>query len=265
MKVTVEPFNTADFWRLSGPIKLRIYANQSFWTSDGQYIPRGTKGAANTAYLEVTCAVAGNVLTIPEIELDSTVDGLDSPWATYSAEFVAGGRRVTFLDNFAINTLAAGDPSTTWAEILILRNLLVPQTITDSLVRQINALVTLAVGNLNKSSETNLGVVAITENAIDVAFPIAVSANDPLWLALLAGSGLLVESDTAVIASTAAGDSRVTVANAAVTADSKIFPASQDAGVTGTLRIENVVPGVSFDIVSNNGGDNGTVAWTLTN
>lgn len=259
MKVLIEAFSSADFWKLTGSVKLRIYANQSFWTSNGQYVPRGTVGSANTAYLEVACTVLGSTLTIPDFEIDSTVDSLDNIWATYTAELVTDGKRVSFLANFAVNTLEAGDPSLTWGEIILLRNMLAPQSIPESLTRQIAAMITLAVGQLNRSSETNYGVTALTANPLDPAFPIAVGANDPVWLSLLAGTGMLAEIDTAVLV-----DGRVTIPAVAVAADSKIFHSAME-GVTGALHIENIVPGESFDIVSANFGDNGTVSWALAN
>lgn len=191
MKVIVEATVTPNLWHFTGAVKLRIYANQQFFNSDGQYVPQGTPGQAASAYLEITCAVAGNELTIPSFEIDSTVDGLDNIWSTYTAELVAGGKRKPFLTNFAINTLQPGDPSTTWAEIINLRNLLEPQSMPESLGRQVNALVTTAVGELNKSSETNTGVTALTADPVDPTFPIAVGANDPDYLALLAGSGAI--------------------------------------------------------------------------
>lgn len=184
MKVIIEAFNTADNWRLRGPVKFRIYADQSFFNSDGQYVAQGTPGNSNTAYLEVDCTAVANVLTIPSIEIDSTVDALDNPWATYTAEIVAQGRRVPFLANFPVNPIAEDDPSTTWGEIILQRNLLAPQSITESLSRQISGMISLAAGQLTKASETNTGVTALTANPLDPSFPVAVSADDPIWQAL---------------------------------------------------------------------------------
>ena len=56
---------------------------------------------------------------------------------------------------------------------------------------------------------------------------------------------------------------QVTVSNSAVTATAEIHASSQDDGVSGTLRVVNIKPGVSFDIVSTNLGDNGKVAWVM--
>lgn len=258
MKVPIEPYVTMDMWRLTGAVKLRIYANRSFWNSDGQYVPQGTPGAAQTAYLEINASVAGNALTVEGFEIDSTVDALDHPHTTYTAELIAGSKRVPFLQNFPINTLQVGDPSLTWPEIVILKNFFEPRSLPDSLTRQIYALISLAVGNLNKGSETNTGVVAISHAATDPTFPTAVSTTHPLWQSLESGTGLVVEADTAVMV-----DGAVVVASAAITANSKVLVNSQDEGVTGSLRVVDVVPGVSFTIRSSNGGDNGGVSWAI--
>lgn len=187
MKVTIEAINTPDIWHLTGSVKLRIYANQSFITAGGQFIPQSTPGTAQTSYLEVDCDVTGSVLTVPSFEIDSTVDGVDNQNSTYSAYLIAGGRRIPFLEHFAVNTLEPGDPSTTWGEIILLRNAFNPQTLPDSLIRQLLGHIQLAVGELNKASETNLGVTALTTDPLDPAFPIAVGANDPDWLDLVGG------------------------------------------------------------------------------
>ncbi len=56
---------------------------------------------------------------------------------------------------------------------------------------------------------------------------------------------------------------QITVFNIAVTQTSEIYASGQDDNVSGSLRITNIKPGVSFDIVSSNGADNGKVAWFL--
>lgn len=179
MKVVIEAYNTPQIWKLKGAVKLRIYADQSFWTSDGQWIPQGSPGSPNTHYLEVTCDVTGDVLTVPSFEIDSTVDALDGTQATYTAEIAASNKRVPFMQNFAVNTLEAGDPSMTWAEIALFRTAFNPQQVSDPLLRQLNAMISLAAGSLTKASETNTGVTALSFDPNDPVFPIAVSDTDP--------------------------------------------------------------------------------------
>lgn len=179
MKVPIEAFSTPGVWQLPGAVTLRIYANQSFWTSLGQYIPQSTPGMG-PAYLEIACTVFDGVLTIPDIEIDSTVDSLDNIWATYTAQFVTEDETVVpFLANFSVNTIPDGDPSLTWGEIVLLKNSINPQSIPDSLIRQLIGQIQLAVGGLNRASTTNTGVTALNVAPLDPAFPIAVGSNDP--------------------------------------------------------------------------------------
>jgi hypothetical protein len=191
LKIIIEAINTPEIWQLGGTTaKLRIYANQSFQTSLGQWWPQGTPGAQNTFYLEVPCTILAGELTIPSFEIDSTVDALINPFATYTAELISSkNKRVLFLSDFAVNTLEDGDPSTTWGEIALLRDSFNPQTVPDSLIRQLISQIQLAVGNLNKASETNTGVTALSTDPIDPTFPIAVSTTDPIWQELVSGSG----------------------------------------------------------------------------
>ena len=56
----------------------------------------------------------------------------------------------------------------------------------------------------------------------------------------------------------------LTVTTPVVTADSKIF-LTHTSQNTGFLSVENIVPGVSFDIVSNNTSYKGTINWLLVN
>jgi hypothetical protein len=54
-----------------------------------------------------------------------------------------------------------------------------------------------------------------------------------------------------------------TVLTTAVTAASKIQLLSVGESISGSLHVTNIVPGVSFDIYSDNGADSGNVAWTI--
>ena len=58
----------------------------------------------------------------------------------------------------------------------------------------------------------------------------------------------------------------VTVSTAAVTTNSKIYLTSTGfSGSTGFLRVGTIVNGVSFQIVSSNGADTGSVNWLVIN
>jgi hypothetical protein len=262
MKVPIEAFNTPQVWRLQGAtVELRIYASTEFVTSLGQWIPAGRVGNSNTFYLSILCTVLGNVLTIPGFEIDSTVDALVNPHALYNAELIdARGRRVMFIANFAVNTLEAGDPSLTWPEILLYRDMPLVQQSAPSLLRQIAGMISLAAGALTKSSSTNTGVTALSVNPLDPVFPIALAANDPLVFQLQAGVGLIVAADRATLV-----NGSVVVAAPAVTPTS-IITVTKMADMAGSLNVpaDQIIDGVSFVINSTDGGDNGEVSWTIT-
>ena len=70
------------------------------------------------------------------------------------------------------------------------------------------------------------------------------------------GTGFTQSGSTSLISGT------VTVANGSVSAGSKFFlTCSAVSGIQGILAIANIVPGVSFDIISTSGADNSTISW----
>ena len=63
---------------------------------------------------------------------------------------------------------------------------------------------------------------------------------------------------------TVLGGSAATVRTPYVRSTSQIYLTPQDGStISGTLRPANIKPGVSFDIVSSNGGDEGKVYWLM--
>jgi len=74
----------------------------------------------------------------------------------------------------------------------------------------------------------------------------------------------LVVGNAALPATPVAG--QVTVLTSAVTANSRIYVTfSGFSGTTGFLRTGNIVAGTSFDIISSQAGDRGTVNWLVIN
>lgn len=266
MKVPVQPINAPAIWQEGGTAAiLRAENLKGFTTSLGQFVP---PSSGNKLYLEADITIDAEEPMIPQIEIDSTDDCY--PWDSditgdvpgYKFSIVTSKKKIIpYFPRCRVPTLADGDPSITWLELRALnrarKRQVIPQRFIPEMVVQ--AWIQAAVGALNKGNSINTGVVALTHDPIDPIFPIAVGANHPLWLSLSAGTGLVIASGTAVLV-----NGSKTVLTALVTSTSKIFPVSTDPNVTGALRIENVVPGVSFDIVSNETGNAGTVAWMMT-
>ena len=61
------------------------------------------------------------------------------------------------------------------------------------------------------------------------------------------------------------GTPTTTVSTTVVTASSRIYVTGQsdNGGTPGFLRVNNIVPGTSFDIVSSSSGDSSIVAWLI--
>lgn len=76
---------------------------------------------------------------------------------------------------------------------------------------------------------------------------------------LLAGRGLVIAAGRATLVDGAVSVEDVDDIGAA----SIIVVSSMDAGVTGNLRVVNIVNGSGFDIASSNLGDNGEVGWMM--
>ena len=257
MKRLIEPQSTPDLWRLGGvSALLQIHANQQFDTYNGQYIPASSVEVG--LCLEVVCPVVANILEIPEVEIDSTEDSITNPRATYDAIIISRKKRIDFLKNFAV---PATLPNLTWPILRLRKAARIPLRVSNTYnSEQIESLNAQALTFLRLASINQVGMAAGTAPAVDPAFPVHVSATDPLWNALLAGEGLITASGKAAMV-----DGLVHVESEVVEAGSAITCSSMDLGVTGTLRAVNVVAGDGFDIVSNNPGDVGQVAWFLSN
>lgn len=257
MKVVVEPQNTPNVWRLGGnSALLQIRANEAFDTFNGQYVPaaRVDEGLC----LETVCPIVANSLLIPDVELDSTEDSITNPRATYDAVLVSKGKKINFLLNFRV---PATLPNLTWPILRLRKTARIPLRLSDTYnSEQIESLIAQSLTFLRLASITQVGMAASSHPATDPGFPTHVSVTHPLIVALEAGQGLIAAAGKADMVNSA-----VTVLTAVVLETSVIVPASMDAGVTGALRVVNIVPGVSFNIVSSNFGDNGEVSWILSN
>ena len=99
----------------------------------------------------------------------------------------------------------------------------------------------------------------------DPLYPIHVSVTDPAWGNIAAGLGIAVASGQATIPDDGSGE--VTVTTPDVNDSQVIHVFSMDENVTGQLSVPRsaIVTDTSFKIVSNNGGDNGIVGWTIFN
>jgi hypothetical protein len=267
MKVKVEMQNTPDVWRLGGETAfLRIFANQSFDTSDGEFVPQSHVNSG--LYLEVPCQISGYSLVIPEVELDSTEDSPTNPRATYTATLVTFRKNVIkpeFLSSFRVPSTA---PNTTWPNLRLHRSPRIPLRGSCAYnSAQIEFLLAELLTYGRRSSTTQIGLARSSAPPADPDFPIHLSVTDPFWANLRDGVGL-VRSGKAVLV-----DGRTTILSEALTPTSVINLGSMDVGVSGVLHAEvfsevlwdgGGLHPVGFHIVSSNLGDAGQVAWMVS-
>lgn len=265
MKVTIEPQNTPDVWRLGGTEALmQIRANQSFDTFNGQYVPQGRVDEG--LFLEQVLTIDNHVLNIPSVELDSTTDSLTNKTATYTVSLLTSRRKLIrphFFVGRVPHTLA---PNTTWP---VLRNAqpgrIPVRLLLDTYSKdEIHTLIATALTFLRMASDTQVGMAASSFPGTDPGFPTHVSVTDPLWTQIQAGQGLVAARGHADLVLHVEG-ARVTVEEPSSSVDAVITAFPQSLGVIGNLRvpIANIVEGESFDIISTNPADEGTVGWVI--
>lgn len=95
-------------------LELRIFAGGSFITADSELIP-----ASPLVYKTATCPIAGGIVTIPAVTLDSTTDSLTNPNVRYTLAALYEPDKSTpvavVLDNFEISHVYT---TTTWTTLM---------------------------------------------------------------------------------------------------------------------------------------------------
>lgn len=263
-KVQVEAMQSTEIWHYKQRtgLELRIFADETFQTSDGETWDQGNpRNGTSKHYMPVPLALNGNKLSYPGFELDTTEDSPTKADPRLSA-YVFAGKTLLFhrLLGFAVPVTFPN--VITWEALEQHRDARRgPRPFPGSYdVGVVENLIARALGLRNVSSINDIGMAMSSFPAVDPLNPIHVSVTDPLWNALSAGMGLVAGAGKAVMV-----DGFVTVLTGVVVAASVIVPASMSEGVTGNLRVVNIIPGESFDIASTNFGDNGDVSWVLSN
>ena len=178
-KITIQPLITTPSWHVEdgNDPTLRIASLNQFYASTGELALPIFGDGAGAFYVEVplTLTNSGTVLNIPSIVIDSTSDS-SLPVALYTATIWAQGRSVaTLLQNFGV----PATPSTTTWELLTLFTQFPMQLFATSPTDvQVRAWIDQAIGNLRTASVTQIGMTAISEDAVNPGFPIAISETD---------------------------------------------------------------------------------------
>lgn len=109
--ITVNSFTIPNYRRAGSAAYLRIYAQDTFFTSGGvQILGRGASD--KDFYKEITCSVSGNVVTVPTFTIDSTTDSIDRPdGARYTAVLFDSKRErvIQIFENYQVPTSFGSD------------------------------------------------------------------------------------------------------------------------------------------------------------
>lgn len=287
MQIIIEAEITNEVWQYPETPEVWIYALADFHSFNGVYILRGTPGT-NEPHMVVPCSLTGgNQVLIESLEIPSTTDSPDNPYARYTAIYrLPSGKWFVKLGEFAIDPQPSG---TTWENLTIQRKrgqYLRNPPVTYASIWDLNRMMDTKVGVLAKASESQFGGTYLTEDPVDPIFPIAVGDNDSRLLvataAVLGRLRLSVppvnpndpiavgDNDPRLITSEALNGVGTLVAGATTTilapqtaVDSAINPIPMSDGITGNLRVSNRVAGVGFDVSSDNGADAGDFKWFM--
>jgi hypothetical protein len=106
----------------------------------------------------------------------------------------------------------------------------------------------------SSAADTNWAALQVAfEQALATAVNAAIAANTALAAKFVSGTGTLTSG-------------AATVATASVAAGSRIFVThTADDGPVGALYVPSRVNGVSFEVASNDGSDDGSFNWLIYN
>lgn len=163
--------------------KLRIWASEGFFDSDGGMHFGGQAGNLTNVFMEINCTVTGTTLMIPGFTLPSTVDSPDRPNVRYTAIIYdsKGVHRDTFfsLNNYRIPISMGTGTNLTWLQIRTFNNTQPrPPNDTYPTTQQMTTAINAAQPCPNAAT-TIAGCSKLSITPISSSNPIAVGDNDP--------------------------------------------------------------------------------------
>lgn len=170
---------TISSWRYGGTVaKLRVYASDTFDQTGTLVI--GSKRGSGQWYQEVSCTVAGTVLSIPSFNLQVTTNSSNAT-ASYTFVFVDFNNRERDIYLGDIQVPDTFGANVTWSQLYAYNTQRTPRHADWEVYNkdQVNALLASAAGSSADSSTTTKGIGKLATAPASSTNPIFVGDNDP--------------------------------------------------------------------------------------
>lgn len=176
-------------------MKIWVEAGQNGFTdSNGIFHIAGAVDSRNV-YKTVTCTLSGTTGTCPSFTLDSTTDSLDYPSAKCHA-WLYDSRNVK-RDPWFVSFPVPPVTPTTWAQLRVYKNGQPKPNIPGYLNRdEVNSLINIALGSLNKASNIIEGRVRLDTAPASPSDPIVPGINSALFAGLPLSSNVQISPST---------------------------------------------------------------------
>lgn len=224
--VTVQSFQLPDISFKGTAATLRRYYTENWTDQDGVLHLSGRPGSLTDSFDEVDCTLVNRTLTVPSFEAVVSLFNGANPYAREIWQLWDRSNKARNIITGDSGWFIPSSPSPTTREVLEIAN---------------QGQFLLWPPNLYLNE---VGV----QRLFDAQFSLQFSTS--LLIPRQVGTALLVNG-------------MVTVNSVFTTANAPIILTAQDDLTSGTLHVTNRVEGVSFDVLSDNAGDEGVVAWAI--
>lgn len=246
---TVSAFRIPFSWVHGGAVfELRLFSNVRWTDEDGDIHLAGVPGP-NQPCQVCPGTVLGTVASVLSFVLAATIkaNGQSASPDRNNVRITGvlfdyrGRMRETLFENWQV---PSSDPLT-WTLWSVFNRSRIVRLAAKYITREaILELFAQFVGSVLAASDVILGSVVLDEAPVNPALPKAVGVKDSGRDVLEAGAATTISTEL-------------------VAEDSPILAVSAAEGIIGNLYVINRTDGVSFDVVSDNGGDAGEFKWFL--
>lgn len=228
--------------------ELRLFSNVTWTDLDGDIHLAGDPGPGQPCQV-CPGTIAGTQATVTSFALAATVKengqsaspDRNTPRLTGVLFDSHGRMRETLFENFQVPSV---EPLI-WTVWSVYNRSRIMRLAAKYVTREdILTLLAQFIGTTLPASDVVLGSVLLDESPVDPASPLTIRLQASGRDDLVGGEVTTIPTDL-------------------VLEDSPILALPADSGITGRLYATNIIPGVSFDVASENGADAGEFKWYL--